>query len=84
MRRFRDESGMPSPIYYCPSCKTYERAGPPTIHGGSVLFAARRLGLIDDVKLSELKELWGAYARRQRRTKAQQTEHAVSREQNRG
>lgn len=55
MRRFRDQSGIVSPVYYCPSCKTFERAAPPTIHGGSVIFAARRLGLIDDVKLSELK-----------------------------
>ena len=84
MRRFRDQSGIESPIYYCPSCKKYERAGPPTIHGGSVLFAARRLGLIDDSKLSELKRLWDAYAERQRRTKARQTTHGVSKEQNRG
>ena len=28
MRRFRDQSGIESPIYYCPSCKKYERAGP--------------------------------------------------------
>ena len=84
MRRFRDQSGIVSPVCCCPSCKTFTRAAPPIIHGGSVLFAARRLGLIDDGKLAELKRLWDAYADRQRRTKARQTTHAVSREQNRG
>ena len=70
MRRFRDQGGIVSPVCYCPSCKTFTRAAPPSIHGGGVLFAARRLGLIDDVKLSELKRLWDAYAERQRRALA--------------
>jgi len=67
MREFRGKSGILPPVHYYPSCKTFEPAPPPTIHGGSVLFAARRLGLTGDVRLSELKRLWDNYAERQRR-----------------
>lgn len=82
-RELRDKSGILPPVYFCPSCRTFERARPPIIHGGSVLFAARRLGLIGDARLSELKRLWDNHAERLRRAKARQTRKVGYREQNR-
>jgi hypothetical protein len=68
VRSFRDQHAIQSPIYHCRSCGTsHWRGTTPTIYGGSVLFAARRLCLIDDEKLSQLKKLWNRYAARQRR-----------------
>jgi len=69
-RRFREQSRILPPVYYCPTCRAFEPASPPTIHGGSVLFAARRLGLIDDAELLDLKRLWDNYAERLRRAEA--------------
>ena len=64
MTRFREQQGILPPTIHCPRCQTSARARPPVIHGGSVIFAARRLGLIGDTEVlthpSDVAPVFGA------------------------
>ena len=50
--RFREEQGILPAIYYCRRCQTSARTRPPVIHVGGMIFAAEKLGLIDDAEVS--------------------------------
>ena len=70
MTRFREQQGILPPTIHCPRCQTSARARPPVIHGGSVIFAARRLGLIGDTEVLTLQATWRRYSAQQRRAGA--------------
>ena len=82
MRSFRDQNKILPAVYYCRNCETSHRAEPPIIYGGSILFAARRLGLTDDTRLSELKVQWDRFAAAQRRAKARRMAGPIERAKN--
>jgi len=66
--RYREEQRILPPVYFCRRCGTSARAKSPVIHVGSMIFAAKRLGLIGDAEVSQLQVLWRRYAARQRRS----------------
>ena len=70
MTRVREQQGILPQVIYCPGCRTSARAKPPVIHGGGVIFAAKRLGLIGDTQVSELQTLWRRHLAQQRRAGA--------------
>ncbi len=46
---------------WCPNCKEYHDSRPPEISIRSMLFALRKLNVIDDKGLKELDKLWKKY-----------------------
>jgi hypothetical protein len=54
--RLREERGLLPPIYGCRRCQTSARAKVPVIYVGGMIFAAKRLGLIGDAEVSELRK----------------------------
>lgn len=64
---YREQHGIKPPMIYCRTCGTTERAKAPVIRGGSLIFAARRLGLIDEVATVTIHSAWERFAARQRR-----------------
>jgi hypothetical protein len=63
-------------VYYCTRCETSARGEPPVIHVGSMLFAAKRLGLIGDAELSRLQQLTRRFSEHQRRVLARAEDQA--------
>jgi hypothetical protein len=74
--RHREEHGILPPVYYCPRCEKSDRVEPPVIHVGSMLFAAKRLGLIGEAELSRLQQLSRRYSKHRRRVLARTEDQA--------
>jgi hypothetical protein len=70
---YREQRGIKPPMIYCRTCGTTERANQPVIRGGSLIFAARRLGLIDEVATVTIHSAWERFAARQRRSRLRHT-----------
>ena len=60
--RLREERGMLPPIYRCSRCQTSARAQAPVIHVGSMIFAAKKLGVIGDDEVLGLRRLWARHS----------------------
>lgn len=68
MRHCREELGILPPIVYCRRCQAQVRTKPSVIHGGGMIFRAKRLGLIGNAEVSQLQVLWRRYSASQQRT----------------
>ena len=56
-----DKRNIKAAKVWCPNCKEYHESRPPSITIRSMLFALKKVGVINDVALKKLDNSWKKY-----------------------